>query len=214
MSDNSIKKFDEFDAWLNKNKNNELINFSNFLECDLDKLNKEDLEKVSEVLEYIEWNNLFYMSSYINDDKKFYTYKKIFEFIALEFIDYTTFFSDLDNKNLNNLKEACFDLLKKSNGLILEEIFIKELKKENRKFRNDYYITLEIINSLLPTDKEQITKNQEEILIKKEVIKKYLDYNETILDPNHILNEDIKQYYLSKYGDYGKKSKYKITMRY
>lgn len=188
-----INNFNEFEKWLIQND----YDFSMFLDCDLENLNMEDLEKVSEHLKIIESKNKIYIkNNKINDYDKILIYEKIFNFITLKFIDYTTFFTDLNNYNLINLKKCYFDLFEKKGSNIFQEVFIEKIKKMNKKFRNNHYTVIELIN----------------LNMDEKIMKEYLDYNKIILEPNYISKENIKNYYISRYGDSSKKYKYRLTM--
>ena len=141
-------------------------------------LSEEEKEYISSIFRTIEQNNLFF----VDNDFEFEAYKKFFENIVLKEIDYSTFFSDLKKYSLFSLEDACFNLILKYDGSLIE-IFISLLAKENKHFENDEETTIKILN----------------LDINDEIKKKYIELNKTKIKKTYeIISDEIRVFYFRK----------------
>lgn len=202
MSENLIKKMKKMkDEFTNKkfyDLSELLLNLD--IENDIQKIENEDLNIFLDWLSEIESKDLFNKyesSSNLDLDKWIEIYKNFFLLITHQYdINYSTFFSELSYRNLNNLKNAYFSLFSLTKGKSLDDFFIKKVIEEKIKFRNDFLVTTEILN----------LEN-----INFEIKKRYIDNNETFLNTRYLTDGKAKDYYLKKYSNNSSK-KYRITI--
>lgn len=181
------------------NNENQFYDLTELLNLNIREMKKEDLNDFSDWLyKEIESKDLFnkYEGS-SNPDNLVDIYNKLFLFVTKQYnINYSTFFSELSYRNLNNLKNAYFSLFSLTEGKSLDDFFIKKVIEEKIKFRNDFLVTTEILN----------LEN-----INFEIKKRYIDNNETFLNTRYLTDGEAKDYYLKKYSNNSSK-KYRITI--
>lgn len=202
MSENLIEKMKKMkNEFINKkfyDLSELLLNLD--IENDIQKIENENLNIFLDWLSEIESKDLFNKyesSSNLDLDKWIEIYKNFFLLITHQYdINYSTFFSELSYRNLNNLKNAYFSLFSLTKGKSLDDFFIKKVIEEKIKFRNDFLVTTEILN----------LEN-----INFEIKKRYIDNNETFLNTRYLTDGKAKDYYLKKYSNNSSK-KYRITI--
>lgn len=186
-------------ATFNASDENPFYDLSELLNYDPNQMRTDEIEYLSTWLsKKVEAKDLFnkYEGS-SNPDNLVDIYNKLFLFITKQYnmdYSYSTYFSQLSYRNLNNLKNAYFELFDKTKGDVLNDFFIQKIIKRKSKFRNDFLVTTEILN---------LEK------IKFDIKKKYIDNNETFLDVELLRDKNVKEYYRKKYID---SKKYRITI--
>lgn len=168
------------------------------LKLNYDQCSQADLEKISKVLKHLEFQNLFSLKTNLAKWQKIQIYHNFYQLIKLEYIDFTTFFSDLNYHHLQHLKQHLYHLFKTSKGSVLEQFYIERLKVENKKFRNDHDTVVEICNLKIP------------LKIKKKFILQ--STRQVRIDENYFSSKQLRDFYINRFGKYDRNFKYRMTM--
>ena len=134
-------------SWHDNNKKYDLKKMNNY---DFSVHNYSEKEVISYIFSDIENLNLFISDDY--SEASIISYEKLFLNITMKKeIDYSVFFTELNSKNLLNLKKSYFEALKfiyiNDNKDFIKERIIKDLEKRKKCFSDDFDVVLDILNS-------------------------------------------------------------------